>query len=175
MAMLLCPKCERMAFVRGDADPTKAVYCQHCGNKIERRVAQEKGMPDMLIDPETKSFADAEGAFEPPGAAPVARGSGAPEEKRPGPKLPDAKTKLADGEPWESAPIGAQPTAKGTAARKAGRRKRNPAMELVKMAVGGIVGLAIGYGILLWGFKVDPFNMAHYLPAVVVPDSVKTP
>ena len=47
--------------------------------------------------------------------------------------------------------------------------------EMVKIVLGGFLGLAIGYGILLWGFKTDPFNLARYLPAAIVPDSVAAP
>jgi hypothetical protein len=46
---------------------------------------------------------------------------------------------------------------------------------MVKIVLGGFLGLAVGYGILLWGFKTDPFNFARYLPAAIVPDSVATP
>jgi hypothetical protein len=179
MAMLLCPKCGRMTFVPYDAKPTDVARCSHCGNEIQKPTPKENVMPDMLIDPEVKSFADAEGAFVPPGTAPVARASDMPQEKKVGRELPSAQKKPADDESWETAPAGAVPSARGgipgNRSTKISRRKRNAAMELVKMAVGGIVGLAIGYGILLYGFKVDPFNMAHYLPAVIVPDSLKSP
>ena len=41
------------------------------------------------------------------------------------------------------------------------------------MTLGGVLGLAVGYGILLWVFKTDPFDLAKHLPAVLVPDGLK--
>jgi hypothetical protein len=183
MAMVMCRKCGRMTLVPYDAKPTDVAHCTHCGSEVQKPAAKENVMPDMLFDPEQQSFAGAEGAFVPPGAAPVARASDVPEEKKPGPELPRAKVRPTEDEPWKSAPMGTQPaptsaargTTQGNRLTKVGRKKRNPAAELVKMIVGGIVGLAIGYGILLYGFKVDPFNMARYLPDAMVPESVKTP
>ncbi len=173
-----------MTLVPYDAKPTDVSHCTHCGNEVQKpvpneNVPKENVMPDMLFDPEQKLLADAQEAFEPPGAAVQPKASGKPVEKKPAAEVSGAKTKSMDDEPWESAPVGAGPAAKdaapGNRSTKTVRRKRNPAAELVKMIVGGMVGLAVGYGILLYGFKVDPFNMARYLPAVMVPESIKTP
>ncbi|HEY2759639.1 MAG TPA: hypothetical protein VGI75_02825 [Pirellulales bacterium] len=157
-----------------DAKPTDVTLCSHCGHEIQKQPLKERTMPDLLIDPERQSFADAEGAFVPPGTAPGPKTTDITRESKPGPELPSAQPKPADDEPWESAPA-AQDAAPGSRSAKGGRRKRNPAAELVKMIVGGIVGLAIGYGILLYGFKVDPFQMARYLPAPIVPESLRAP
>ncbi len=175
MAMVMCRKCGRMTLVAYDAKPTDVSRCSHCGNEVQKPAAKENAMPDMLFDPEQKSTADAEGAFEPPGAAVGPKASAKPVEKKPDAKVSGAKTKTMDDEAWETAPIGGGSASKEGAATKPARRKKNPAIELVKMAVGGILGLAIGYGILLYGFKVDPFNMVRYLPDAMVPESVKTP
>ena len=173
-----------MTLVPYDSKSTDVARCSHCGNEVreacaKENVTKENVMPDMLFDPEQKSSADAQEAFEPPGAAVQPKASGKPVEKKPDAKVSGAKTKTMDDEAWESAPIGGGAAGKegaaGNRSTKTARRKKNPAVELVKMAVGGILGLAIGYGILLYGFKVDPFNMARYLPDAMVPESVKTP
>ena len=183
MAMLMCRKCGRMAFVPYDAKPDVAAQCPHCGAEIPKRAPAEKEMPELLFDPgqgaeERQTSEEEADAFIPPGAAPGPKEAVRSEENKREPKLPSAQTKPEADEPWEAGPIvgdmGARSGATGDRA-KVRRRKRNPAVELVKMVLGGIVGLAIGYGILLWGFRVDPFNLARYLPAAVVPESVKTP
>ena len=48
------------------------------------------------------------------------------------------------------------------------RRQTNMLLEMVKVVVGGVVGLAIGYYIMLW-IGEDPFNIADKLPSWLNP------
>ncbi len=56
------------------------------------------------------------------------------------------------------------------AARK---RQQNPFWEIVKIVIGGCVGLAIACAVLLWVFKVDLFKIAKHLPAFLVPEQLR--
>ena len=55
-------------------------------------------------------------------------------------------------------------------------RKRNLAFDLVKLAVGGILGLGIAQGVLWWALKKDPLGLAPLMPpalAIAVPESLR--
>jgi hypothetical protein len=51
------------------------------------------------------------------------------------------------------------------------RKERNSFVELVKIVLGGVVGLTLGYFVLLWGFSMDVLSlgpkMAPYAPWIV--------
>ena len=53
-------------------------------------------------------------------------------------------------------------------------KRRNPLVDLLQIVGGGAVGLIVAYGILLWGFKVDPFELGKYLPPSMLPASLKS-
>jgi hypothetical protein len=53
------------------------------------------------------------------------------------------------------------------------KRKKSIVFELVKILVGGLVGLTVGYAVLLWGFKIDPLGFAKMLPASILPEKLK--
>ncbi len=53
------------------------------------------------------------------------------------------------------------------------KKQRSFVFELAKILVGGVVGLAVGYAVLLWGFKIDPLGLAKMLPASVLPERLK--
>ncbi|MCC7084217.1 MAG: hypothetical protein IT427_04330 [Pirellulales bacterium] len=59
-----------------------------------------------------------------------------------------------------------------------GRRKkksgRNSVLEVAKILVGGGLGLTLGYAVLMWGFKKDPFKLAEILPEVIVPSALQS-
>jgi hypothetical protein len=52
------------------------------------------------------------------------------------------------------------------------RRRSSPLREFLKIAIGGLAGLILGNSVLFWGFKVDLFNMAKHLPAIMVPEQL---
>jgi len=58
-----------------------------------------------------------------------------------------------------------------TAAPRPKKPEKNAALELVKIVLGGVVGLAIGLVVLWWGFRRDPLNLgpdvANYAPWLV--------
>ncbi len=56
------------------------------------------------------------------------------------------------------------------------RRSRhgNPFMMLVGYVGGGVLGLAIGYAILMWGFSKDPFELGPKLPDLLVPSALRS-
>jgi hypothetical protein len=152
----------------------------------------DQSIPELLINPEKESFAGTgagvPASFGPSGSVPKTGVNDMAEELQLSPEFPSARVApstvrtggrgLISDEPWNSAPIGANQSVRGAAnanrLTKSSRRRRNPLVELVKMIVGGIVGLAVGYAILLWVFRVDPFQLARYLPAAILPAQLKT-
>lgn len=73
-----------------------------------------------------------------------------------------------------------QPMAKIDSSRPPRRPKRpepNMAAELVKVVVGGLVGLTLAYLIVLWVLKQDPLQLADKFPAqayIVFPEQFRT-
>jgi len=64
-----------------------------------------------------------------------------------------------------------------TSKRRAPRRERSAVRSLLMITAAGIFGLAAGYYALLWlrGPSVDFLNVAHYLPAAMLPSSFEEP
>ena len=60
----------------------------------------------------------------------------------------------------------------GMPPRRKGRGK-NPLVMIGGIVVGGVLGLAIGYAILMWVFTKDPFSLAAKLPDFLVPAALK--
>jgi hypothetical protein len=56
-------------------------------------------------------------------------------------------------------------------------RHRNPIMMAIGWFAGGFLGLALGYGILMWAFTPprDPLNLAPKLPSFLVPAALRSP
>ena len=53
-------------------------------------------------------------------------------------------------------------------------RRGSPVMMLVGYVGGGVLGLAIGYAILMWGFSKDPFDLGPKLPGLLVPAALRS-
>lgn len=54
------------------------------------------------------------------------------------------------------------------------RKQKNALVEVVKIALGGIAGLTIGYMGLLWYLKRDPIPpLATYVPAMLLPENMR--
>jgi hypothetical protein len=151
------------------------------------RPATDQGIPELLINPERENFMPSAASFAAPADSTMP--AEATDDFKLSPEQPSVRMPPvgrrptlsgSTEEPWNSPPAGTNQTARGKpAANTRGssrrpRKERNPIVELMKMVVGGVVGLGIGYGILLWEFKVDPFNLARYLPAAIVPEALKT-
>jgi hypothetical protein len=53
-------------------------------------------------------------------------------------------------------------------------RRGSPIVMGLGVVGGGVLGLAIGYAILLWGFSKDPFALGPKLPDVLVPAALRS-
>jgi hypothetical protein len=53
-------------------------------------------------------------------------------------------------------------------------RRGNPIVMGLGVIGGGVLGLAIGYAILMWGFSKDPFALGPKLPDVLVPAALRS-
>lgn len=112
-------------------------------------------------------------------AKPASRGTDGEEEAGTVNVFDDDELRLAprdDAEPERVAAVSAAVT-EAPAIGMPRRRKRaaNPIVLLVGIVGGGVVGLAIGYAILMWGFGRDPFGFAYSMPEYLVPPSLRPP
>ncbi len=67
------------------------------------------------------------------------------------------------------------PHAPESLAQRLSPKQKHLLVELVKIILGGIAGLLLGYAILFWGFRVDPFHFAKILPTGLVPSNLNPP
>jgi hypothetical protein len=54
-------------------------------------------------------------------------------------------------------------------------RRGSPVLMFGGIVGGGVLGLAIGYAILMWGFKTDPLGFGPKLPTFMVPMALRAP
>jgi hypothetical protein len=84
----------------------------------------------------------------------------------------------AEENAWQTPPVTSSEPPVAVAAPAVRRRqkaKRNPIFEVSKFVGGSVGGLAIGYAVLMWGFKQDPLKLAEILPTAIVPASLQSP
>lgn len=82
----------------------------------------------------------------------------------------------AEENAWQAPPVAANEPpvgVKAPAVRRSKKSKRNPVFEIAKFVGGSVGGLAIGYAVLMWGFKQDPLKIAEILPSAIVPASLQ--
>jgi hypothetical protein len=171
-----CPRCGRAVSMPTGATPSSQVRCPMCRSEFRLQEAFDFNPPvlEVIAGPvkqEATAAATATAAVERLAAVQS-------ERAKPDQSIPELLIN-PEKESWEFSSQGANQ--KATVGRGSNRptgvrrRQRNPVAELVKIVLGGFLGLAIGYGILLWGLKTDPFNLARYLPAAMVPESLAAP
>ncbi len=147
-----CPECARWVRVPGDLDSRSIVRCPLCGKEFPLDEVRRSGPPALEVVTRV----------EPP----AGESAGVPQID-----LGDAEAGLSirlDDEPQgdrpgpDSAPAVDPITAEGSTLGK-----------LAGVVGGGMVGLAIGYLVLLWigGPAKDFLQIGHRLPALLVPDS----
>ncbi len=157
-----------------------------------------QNIPDLLINPERGAFAPGRQTSAPPhpGFVPsdvqvAVNESDTAEDFKLSPETPAARQMpmpsrsgagaqfVSGEEPWNAAAGGTNvqtffpplPPKRGRGYRRA--KRRNPVIELLMIIVGGAVGCVIAFGVLLWGFKIDPFDLAKYLPPKMVPEQLR--
>ncbi len=158
MTIASCPKCDDKVSLPADASSKATVSCPLCQAEFELSEILDT-LPPLLIvvdDP------------EPPTSTATATSLGTVV----GP-LEDDELKLADPEPVSLSPdFGIQssvaPASTTTAAprnrksRPRSKRKKSPAMEMVKVVLGGVTGLTIAYLLLWWipfDYKLGPLHI----------------
>ena len=164
-----CPKCKAEIGIPEGVDLSRRARCPHCMSEFTLQEAIDSaagGWEEEVWDdtkdstPERPSWKESlKKKWAKKWTAPVSD-QGVPDP------LANAERDSGKDEPWNP------PEGKTQAAGRE-RKARNPVVELVKMTLGGVLGLAVGYGILLWVFKTDPFDLAKRLPAIMVPDAMK--
>ncbi len=60
-----------------------------------------------------------------------------------------------------------------TTKERPAKKKRSLGSELLKLVVGGVIGLIVGYAVLFFGLKVDLLGIAKFLPPSIVPEQLK--
>jgi hypothetical protein len=159
-----CPKCKTEIGIPEGVDLSRRARCPHCKSEFTLQEAIDSAAAGATDVSEEKKNSTAE---RPSWKAKWAKKTTPVSDQGVPDPLANAERGAEADEPWHP-PEGSQ--AQQTQRE---RKARNPVVELVKMTLGGVLGLAVGYGILLWVFKTDPFDLAKYLPAVLVPDAVK--
>jgi hypothetical protein len=166
------------------------------------RPKSDQSIPDLLINPERETVVapqqtfSADVTFAPTVASQITADENTPgDDLQLSPEMPAARptpmptravpmsnvaaSGAAANEPWNAPPEGNAPMFFPPLPPKRTRgfrraKRRNPVVELALIVVGGIAGCAIAFGVLLWGFKVDPFDLAKYLPQSMVPEPLRS-
>lgn len=151
-----CPKCQKAIAMPDDADPQSWVRCPLCGGQYQLHAAIAIVLPslEVISQPSDQQPAD----------APTAAAAAHP---------PDFPT-MHEVSPHLATHFAAIPHAEALAHRPSPNQK-NLLFELGKIVLGGMAGLLLGYAILFWGFRVDPFHLAKNLPAPLVPHKLAEP
>jgi len=135
--MVLCPKCGRMTFVPYDRSRRTWRAVPHCGNEIQKPAPKENVMPDMLIDPEAEVVCGRRGGVcATRNGAGHGHGQATCRRKRRLVRNCQARRRnqqmMSLGKRRRRELCGGEMESPGNRSTKTGRRKRNPAMELVE-------------------------------------------
>lgn len=154
--IVACPNCKKAGAAPEARDPQTWVRCPLCGSSYQLQAALEIVPPtlELIAEPSVQQSTEA----TTPAAAP---------------HLPDFPM-LNEVSPHLATHFAAIPHSENIAHRVS-RKPKNPIVELVKIVLGGLAGLVLGYAILFWGFRVDPFHLAKTLPARLVPQKLEEP
>lgn len=192
MSAATCPHCRDQVTVPPGIDPEATVRCPLCQEEFQLSRVLESMPPQLIVvGGETSPWQGQLGSERPAFLAPApADEESAGEEFR---LLDDEETAVAagDSEQFRFEEGTGEAAGGGKAGQRAaparGRRskpKKNPAMELVKIFVGGVAGLAIGYVLLWWILTAmgrrpqDPVGVAPAISRFVpwiVPASLRDP
>lgn len=150
-----CPKCQKAISTPDAADAQTWVRCPLCGSQFQLHAALEIVPPslDIIAPPNDQQPADT-----PTAAAPTHV-----------PNFPTLHESPHLAEHFAAIPHSA------TVAQRLSQKQKNLLIELLKIVVGGMAGLVLGYAILFWGFQVDPFHFARFFPAGLVPQNLNPP
>jgi hypothetical protein len=167
MNIVRCPRCMDDVTVPLRASPKALVRCPLC---LEEYLLSEAldGLPPALVVLDGSEMAD-EPALAGAGVARAEAGraeyGGGDEYRLTGGAFDAALDASGPG-----AAVGApRPVVKGAARPK--KKEKSALVELVKIVLGGLVGLTLGYFALLWGFGMDVLDLGPkitpYAPWIV--------
>lgn len=151
-----CPNCHQAIAAPDAVDPQTWARCPLCGGQFPVQAALE-------IIPPSLEFIAAPNDQHPADATPAPAAS---------PHVPDFP-KLHES-PHLAEHFAAIPQSQ-TVPQRMARKPKSFLAELVKIVLGGMAGLLLGYAILFWGFRVDPFHLAKCLPTLLVPHNLNQP
>ena len=156
MTIVSCPRCRDEVTVPAKASRRAIVRCPLCLEQYSLAEALADMPPALIV---VEDAGASEEALTPAGTA-TAEGGGI--------------YQVAGGVFDSSPPAGATVSPARPAARPAPRPKRkekSAIVELVKVVLGGLVGLTLGYVILMWFFNMDPGELgpkvSPYAPWIV--------
>ncbi|MCI0358934.1 MAG: hypothetical protein L0211_10685 [Planctomycetaceae bacterium] len=161
MNIVRCPRCLDDVTVPLRASPKALVRCPLC---LEEYLLREAlgGLPPELVVLDGSEAAE-EPALVGAGVA-EAEFEGGDDYRLSGGSFGAALDSSAPG----GAVAAPRPVVKGARQEK---REKNAVVELLKIVLGGLVGLTLGYFVLLWGFSMDVLDlgpkMAPYAPWIV--------
>jgi DNA-directed RNA polymerase subunit RPC12/RpoP len=158
--ILSCPKCGKAVLAPEPADVLACVRCPACSEKYLLQTALavqppalefisqtvEEHLAELTASTQAARIGEAEFPTLPP--------------EDPGSTNFPATAQLHPNTSFTSPPL---------------RKRKNPIAGMLKIMLGGFAGLILGYAVLLWGFRRDPFDLARFLPDAVVPAGVARP
>lgn len=164
MTTVSCPKCSDEVALPAGASPKATVRCPLCQDEFFLSDILDSMPPPLIVvnDPEASASAIPETpAF---GSAAAGIGTG---ELALGDPEPVSVTPSFGIESSVAPATSGKPTARKRRAAPRPKKKKSPAMEVVKVVLGGIVGLTIAQLILWWNpwKPTDPFDLAPKLKA----------
>ncbi len=163
MSISNCPKCEGEVLLPASTDAAARVKCPLCDEEYTLGDVLEK-LPAALVLLDVPVLAETSlpsGDFGAMFGGDGPAGGFSFDADGPGLQLAedgDSSGVSLDGEGGPPA------TATLTTSPRKQKPKKSIGKELVKIVLGGVGGLVIAYGILLWGFGRDPLPIAPELP-----------
>ena len=165
-AISKCPKCNAQVSLPQGADPQSQVQCPLCGEAFLLQAALEIAPPELIVldGPETAAVqTEAWAADESEAESPTDQNAAFDF----GTDQPVAEATF----PGDLVPRDEAATSLYPARQPSGWDKRQLMRQIVSVVFGGIVGLAIGYFVLIWigGPRKDFLQLGQRLPGFLLP------
>ena len=187
-----CLSCQGLVRVPVKSSADSKVRCPHCSNEYRLSEILDESVPALeIIDDAQQPVAIAPVIEEPEPfrkevfVVPPQLSDGAKRKRR---KRKDQSEggsdsrRAAAGRPSsreerrsrKRSRSNSKPESRSRGQKRTSKSPRNPAIEFIKVVVGGLMAIPIAYAIVLWAFNKDPLNVgpqiSEYVPIVIPAD-----
>ncbi|MDE0934980.1 MAG: hypothetical protein OSA89_03630 [Mariniblastus sp.] len=187
-----CLSCQGLVRVPVKSSADSKVRCPHCSNEYRLSEILDESVPALeIIDDAQQPVAIAPVIKEPEPflkevfVVPPQLSDGAKRKRR---KRKDQSEggsdsrRAAAGRPSsreerrsrKRSRSDSKPESRSRGQKRTSKSPRNPAIEFIKVVVGGLMAIPIAYAIVLWAFNKDPLNVgpqiSEYVPIVIPAD-----